>query len=111
MAYRRPPLPRHEDRRTQALVQAHFDTLNQDRLRHDAERDIGRDPSGRTEVTIAAGSTEVIYHHLGHQPTGWRVVDQSTAADQPLQRTAWDDSSVTLQNNGSTDFTGTIEVY
>jgi hypothetical protein len=71
----RQPLPKQTDREAQTLASAVDERANHSRSKHDSGRQRGADAAGSTSVTIAAGESSKVHHGLGHQPTGWRIVD------------------------------------
>jgi len=106
------PIPRQEDRRTQAIVDAHFQSANEERAVHDSERRILKDSDGNTEVVIQNSGSLQLFHHFGREAVGWRVVDNDTGNAGSLKRSAKDTTSITIENtDASNNFRGTIEVW
>lgn len=75
MSRKRPPVPKQTDREGEALKQSLSSQEDFDRSRHDVDNTLGQSAGSSESITIDAESEGVIYHGLGHVPSGWRVVD------------------------------------
>jgi hypothetical protein len=75
MSRKRPPVPKQDSREADALRQNMASQEDYDRSRHDVDNTLGQSAGSSESITIAAESSGVIYHGLGHIPSGWRIVD------------------------------------
>lgn len=113
MARRVVPVPRQVDPSTELFRRAE----DQERLvrtrQPDADRTVAKTDAGGNQHTIPTASSLAIYHHLGRQPSGWRIADLTAtgAVVGWLRRTAWDAETITLRNDTGVTVTIKLEVF
>ena len=113
MLTRRMPLPRHQDREVQALV----DNINQVADGTRAKPEEGATPAvqanGNPEVTLAAGASMEIFHHLGREPHHFRycVWIAAGVVDGSVVRTASNRATLTLRNDATVEVTIRVQVF
>jgi len=105
----RQPIPLQPTREGQALAIAVDSRADHSRSKDDSGRQQGADAAGSRSVTIAAGGTAIVHHGLGHEPTGWRVIDRNLAGS--VWRTAQDRATLTLETDAAAAITVTVEVF
>lgn len=106
---KRDPIPMQTTREGQRLAYDHGRRYDHERTQHDAERRLAKSDTGIDDITIAAGGTKKIFHRLGRQPRGWRVVDKNKAGD--VWRTAWNEETITLATDAAGAITLRVEVF
>lgn len=105
-------LPHQLDRSTQAIVEAHLQRDREDAARHDPDRHVLlKTADGEEDLDIANASNQEYMHGLGRVPRGMVVVWSTAAITAPLYVSAADKQSITIENPGSVDFSGRIEVW
>lgn len=111
--FRRDPLPKQENRAAEALRQTLGHLFDHGRSSHDSDTKMSKSAAGEFSFTIASGATAVVYHGLGHQPSGWRLADlrASAAITHPIRRTDWNSETITLANDSGVTVTVKVEVF
>ena len=112
MLIRRIPVARHEDREVQALATSMDHAADGVRLQVDSAATPVAQANGNPEVTLAAGASMEIFHHLGREPQRFRycVWIAAGVVDGSVVRTASDKTSITLRNDATVTVTIRVEV-
>ncbi len=106
---KRQPLPLQQTREGQSLATSIGARQDHSRAAHDSDRQLGTSTAGETSITIAATGTAVVQHRLGHEPTGWSIIDRDAAGS--VWRTTQDRYTLTLQTDAATPITVKVEVF
>lgn len=106
-------VPLQQSREAQAIAGAVKQGEKSARAEQGVEARLVADANGDTSYDIASGGTIQIYHQLGRQPKGWRLVDLYATATigAAVRRTAWDADTLTLANDAGVAVTVSVEVF
>lgn len=107
------PIPRHPDRKVQAITLVAKQSETAARLNTMVDRHVLLSPGGEELLTIPASTAVEYTHNLGHEPDNFRYCVWSAAGvvNGSVRRTASTKTAITFQNDATVDVTIKVEVF